>query len=119
LFISPGYPAEMPFFVRGLAECGVRVVGIGDQPEAGLPPIVKRALAGYLRVGNLWDEASTVEAVRRWAPSVGGIDRVEVLWEPGMLLGARLREALGVAGMTVEQTVPFRDKGRMKDVLDA
>src|SRR5206468_1789327 len=52
-------------------------------------------------------------------PSVGGIDRVEVLWEPGMLLGARLREALGVAGMTVEQTVPFRDKGTMKDVLDA
>lgn len=119
LFLSPGYPAEMPWFVRGLAECGVRVAGIGDQPEGALPPTARQALSHYLQVRNLWDEEATVEAVRRWAPSVGGIDRVEVLWEPGMLLAARLREALGVPGMTVAQTVPFRDKEAMKQVLDA
>ncbi|MBL9087715.1 MAG: ATP-grasp domain-containing protein [Planctomycetia bacterium] len=119
LFLSPGYPAEMPFFVRGLAEQGVRVAGIGDQPVGALPPMASHALAHYLQVGNLWDEAATVEAVRRWAPTIGGIDRVEVLWEPGMLLAARLREALGVPGMTVAQTVPFRDKESMKQVLDA
>jgi biotin carboxylase len=32
---------------------------------------------------------------------------------------ARLREALGLPGLTVEQTVPFRDKERMKQLLDA
>lgn len=36
-----------------------------------------------------------------------------------MILAARLREALGLPGMTVEQTVPFRDKETMKQVLDA
>ena len=36
-----------------------------------------------------------------------------------MVLAARLREALGIPGMTVEQTLPFRDKERMKQVLDA
>jgi biotin carboxylase len=36
-----------------------------------------------------------------------------------MLLAARLREVFGLPGMTVEQTVPFRDKERMKQVLDA
>jgi hypothetical protein len=36
-----------------------------------------------------------------------------------MLLAARIREALGVEGMSVAQTVPFRDKGEMKRVLDA
>ena len=36
-----------------------------------------------------------------------------------MLLAARLREAIGAPGMSVEQTIPFRDKGRMKEVLDA
>ena len=35
-----------------------------------------------------------------------------------MILAARLREALGLGGMTVEQTVPFRDKEDMKLVLD-
>ena len=37
LMISPGYPAEMPFFVRGLASTGARVVGVGDQPVDALP----------------------------------------------------------------------------------
>ena len=36
-----------------------------------------------------------------------------------MVLAARIREALGIPGMTVEQTIPFRDKERMKQVLDA
>ena len=36
-----------------------------------------------------------------------------------MLLAAELREALGVPGLSVEQTLPFRDKERMKQVLDA
>ncbi len=36
-----------------------------------------------------------------------------------MILAARLREALGVPGLTVEQTLPYRDKGRMKQELDA
>ena len=47
------------------------------------------------------------------------IDQVECLWEPYMILAARIRETFGLPGMTVEQTVPFRDKERMKQVLDA
>ena len=47
------------------------------------------------------------------------IDQVECLWEPYMILAARIRESFGVPGMTVEQTVPFRDKERMKQAIDA
>ena len=36
-----------------------------------------------------------------------------------MILAARIRESFGVPGMTVEQTVPFRDKERMKQAIDA
>ena len=36
-----------------------------------------------------------------------------------MLLAARIRETFGLPGLTVEQTVPFRDKETMKRVLDA
>jgi biotin carboxylase len=46
------------------------------------------------------------------------IDRVECLWEPLMIAAARIREALEVPGMTVAETVPFRDKEIMKQVLD-
>jgi biotin carboxylase len=41
-------------------------------------------------------------------------ERVVCLWEPGVILAARLREALGVAGLTVDQAVGFRDKDVMK-----
>jgi len=47
------------------------------------------------------------------------IDRVECLWEPYMMLAARLREELGLPGLTVAQTVPFRDKEQMKQLIDA
>jgi biotin carboxylase len=117
LLLSPGYPAEMPEFTRGLGEVGARVFGLGDQAPGALPEQVQRHLSGYLPVRSLWDEAAVVEAVRQW-PAARLLDGVECLWEPGMLLAARIREALGLPGLTVAQTVPFRDKEAMKQVLD-
>ncbi len=117
LFLSPGYPAEMPYFVRGLAAVGAEVLGLGDSSPGALPEMTRKRLSGYLHLPSLWDEEATVEAVRRWAPA-RGLDRVECLWEPGMILAAHLREALRLPGMTVAETVPFRDKESMKLVLD-
>ncbi|MBP9146512.1 MAG: ATP-grasp domain-containing protein [Thermoanaerobaculia bacterium] len=108
----------MPHFVRGLAEVGAEVLGVGDQPPGTLAPETRSALSDYLRVRSLWDEATLVEEVRRWL-SGRRLDRVECLWEPGMLLAARLREALGVPGLNAAQTLPFRNKEEMKRLLDA
>jgi hypothetical protein len=47
------------------------------------------------------------------------IAQVECGWEPYRVLAARIREALGLPGMTVAQTVPFRDKEHMKLAIDA
>ncbi|MFL6253389.1 MAG: acetyl-CoA carboxylase biotin carboxylase subunit family protein [Pyrinomonadaceae bacterium] len=118
LMISPGYPLEIPYFTRALAWAGARVLGVSDQPESALPPEASRHLAAYLQVPSLQDEDAVVEAVKHWASPVR-VDKVECLWEPGMLLAARIREALGVKGMTVAETLPFRDKDRMKQVLSA
>jgi len=117
LFLSPGFPAEMPSFTRGLADVGARVYGVGEQPEALLPPVARRSLSGYVQVRSLWDEAQTVLDVQRLAAEVR-IERVECLWEPGVMLAAQLREALDLPGMRVEQALTFRDKERMKQVLD-
>ena len=118
LMISPGYPQEIPYFTRALAWAGARVLGVSDQPEGALPHEARSNLAAYLQVPNLQDEDAVVEAVRHWTSPVR-VDKVECLWEPGMLLAARIREALGVQGMTVAETLPFRDKDRMKQVLSA
>lgn len=116
VLLSPGFPAEMPFFARGLAEVGARVIGVGDQDQSALPQQAREALAQYVHV-SFGDPEGVVGRVRE-ALRGQQIDRIESLWEPLMLLAARLREAFGVPGMTIEQTVPFRDKEVMKQVLD-
>ena len=114
----PGFPQEMPYFVRGLAEVGVPVVGLGDQPAGALPEMVKRHLAGYIEARSLFDEGSVLDAVRREAGRYR-ISQVECLWEPFMTLAAQLREALDIGGMHTAQTELFRDKSKMKRALDA
>jgi formate-dependent phosphoribosylglycinamide formyltransferase (GAR transformylase) len=118
LMLSPGYPAEMAFFTRGLAQSGADVIGLGDQAADDLPAIARAALAHYAQVGDLAAGEAVAATVAGLARQVR-IDRVECLWEPYMVLAARLREQLGLPGLTVAQTVPFRDKERMKQLLDA
>ncbi|MGB6582657.1 MAG: hypothetical protein WBF34_32580 [Streptosporangiaceae bacterium] len=118
LMISPGYPAEMAFFTRGLSHAGADVIGLGDQSPEALPAIARDALAHYVHVGSLAADDHVSATVRDLARQVR-IDRVECLWEPYMILAGRLREELGLPGLTVQQTVPFRDKERMKQLLDA
>ncbi|GJG86816.1 hypothetical protein tb265_19970 [Gemmatimonadetes bacterium T265] len=118
LFIAPGYPDEMPLFVRGLARQGARVFGLSDVAESQLPEMTRRHLAGYVQA-DIRDEAGAVGTVQRAAAGRVTFDRVLCLWEPGVLLAARLREALGVPGMGVEQARLFRDKDLMKQAVAA
>ncbi|MDH3733297.1 MAG: ATP-grasp domain-containing protein [Gemmatimonadota bacterium] len=118
LMLSPGYPAEMQYFTRALAEVGASVIGLGDQPKTALPEIAREAVGRHVQVRSLVDEEDVLRVVRELAAETP-IHRVECLWEPYMILAARLREALELPGMTVAETIPFRDKEVMKQVLDA
>jgi len=117
VMISPGYPQEMAYFTRGLAAVGATVIGVGDQPRDALPGPAREGLAHYEHV-SLADEGAVIDALRGLSQHVR-IDQVECLWEPYMILAARLREEFGLPGMTVPQTLPFRDKELMKRTLDA
>src|SRR5258706_9231353 len=118
LMISPGYPTEINYFTRGLTVQGARVFGIGDQPERDLPDLVRRHLAGYLQVSSLLDEAGVVKSVQQWK-AAKPLKEVECLWEPGVILAARLRHGLGVPGQDVAQATLFRDKDAMKRAVVA
>ena len=108
----------MADFTRGLAQCGARVIGLGEHPAGSLPSIVKQSLSDYLRVQSLVDTDAVLATVRESAVRTP-IDRVECLWEPFMTLAAQLREMLDIGGMHTAQTDLFRDKKKMKDALDA
>ena len=116
LFLSPGFPTEMTDFVRGLSEVGAAVIGLGDQPDHAVPDKARQALAAYYQV-NFSDPGSVLATAVAIAGRVD-IHKVESLWEPLMILAARIRETLGIAGMSEVETVPFRDKEAMKQLLD-
>jgi formate-dependent phosphoribosylglycinamide formyltransferase (GAR transformylase) len=117
VMLSPGFPLEMAYFTRALAGVGATVIGVGDQHPQALPAEARQALAHYEHL-SLADERAVLTALHGLSRHVR-IDQVECLWEPYMMLAAHIREAFGLPGMTAEQTVPFRDKERMKQVLDA
>lgn len=116
IMLAPGYPGEMPYFCRGLSLHGAKVYGVSDVPEKDLPALTREHLSGYLRVPNFTDEDSVVQQI---VAGVGNhtIDRVVCMWEPGVVLAARIREALGIPGMGVEQANTFRNKDLMKQVV--
>jgi len=118
VILSPGYPAEMAEFTRGLARAGARVIGIGEHSVGALPDNARDHLAHYIQVRSLADQDNVCQELTYLAQHAA-IDRLECLWEPYMLLAARLRERLGLPGMTVAATEPFRDKEKMKQALDA
>jgi hypothetical protein len=118
LMISPGYPADMPEFTRGLAECGARVIGLGDHPAGALPELARHSLQDHVQVPSLWNTREVIEAVQKQLKGQT-LDRVECLWEPCIMLAAELREHFGIPGSGVEQAHRFRDKEAMKLALDA
>ena len=107
----------MPEFTRGLAQAGARVFGVGDQHVAGLPDLVKQHLSDYVQVSSLWDSRTVIAELQRELQGQQ-LDRIECLWEPGVMLAAELREHFGVVGMNVEHARLFRDKELMKAALD-
>ena len=112
-FISPHFPGEMQHFTRGLAEVGAQVYGVSDVPRGQLPEQVSRYLCDYLQVPSLLDEDDAARRIVAAARAIGP-DRVECLWEPCVVLAARVRQQLGVAGMGPETAIGFRDKPIMK-----
>jgi carbamoylphosphate synthase large subunit len=107
----------MPEFTRGLAECGARVYGVGDSPASALPDLVKKSLSDYVQVRSLWDSAAVIAELHEKLKG-HTLDRIECLWEPGIMLAAELRRHFGVAGLSIEQAHRFRDKEAMKVALD-
>ena len=116
VFLQPGFPSEMPLFVAGLAAVGARVTGVGDQHVDQLPASVRHMLSRYIQVDSWSDQDGAFHRVV-WELRGHHVDLVETLWEPTVLLAARLREAIGAPGTSVQQAVAFRDKATMKEVV--
>jgi len=118
VFLAPSYPPEMQQYTRGLAEIGATVYGVGDTPIAALPVTLKQHLDDYLQVPRILDDDDVVDRVYSWLRG-RDVDRVLANWEVMVMTAARLRERMGIPGMSVDTVRGFRDKQVMKDRVAA
>ena len=75
VMLSPGFPLEMAYFTRALAQTGATVIGVGDQTLHALPPEARDHLAHYEHV-SLADEGAVLSALHGLARHAR-IDQVE------------------------------------------
>ena len=116
LFVEPAFPQNQREFVRGLQQVGARVTGIGERPIEYLDPELKGWLHAYEQVPSVVHEESLLETVRR-CQKREWVDRLETTIEAHVLPTARVREACGIPGTSVQTAFLCRDKPAMKQAL--
>jgi carbamoylphosphate synthase large subunit len=116
IFVEPKFPYNQRQFVRGLAEVGARVTGIGERPIESLDDEMKRWLHAYEQVPSVVHEPSMLDAVRR-VQARGWVDRLETTVEAHILPAARVREACSIPGTSYRTAFLCRDKPAMKEAL--
>ena len=118
IFVEPAFPHNQREFVRGLQSVGARVIGIGERPIAYLDGELRHWLADYEQVQSVVHEPSLLEAVRRIQKRVW-VDRLEATVEAHIMPTAKVREACGIPGTSVQTAWLCRDKPSMKEALRA
>jgi len=116
IFIEPAFPPNQREFVRGLAEAGATVIGIGERPVDHLDQDLRDWMFHYQQIDNVTDVGALVEAVR-FAQSKVWIDALESTIESHTMAAAQAREACGIPGTSVRTAYLCRDKPSMKQVL--
>jgi formate-dependent phosphoribosylglycinamide formyltransferase (GAR transformylase) len=118
IFVEPSFPRNQREFVRGLAEVGAEVIGIGESSQDSLDEELRGWLAHYHQVPNVVDVGVMIDAVR-WLQDKLWVDRLEATIEAHTLAAAEVRERCTIPGTSTRTAWLCRDKPSMKDVLRA
>ena len=97
----------------------VTLAVIAQQPLENLAPHIASRLAGHWRIDDITNEHQLEGALRALIQRIGPVDRCFGAYEQLQEPLARVRETLGIPGLSSDAAANFRDKGRMKDALRA
>lgn len=117
IVISPYYPQNFQQFTIELANKGITVLGIGQEPYDQLDAPLKNALTEYFRVDNLENLDEVKRAVAFLFYKHGPIDRIESHNEYWLELDAALREQFHVFGAKPADLKKTKYKSEMKKLF--
>lgn len=119
IYLSPHFPPNFCDFIIGLANRGIKVLGIGDEDYHNLPSVLHSALTDYFKVDALDDYEQVHRAAAFMVYKHGRVSRVESHNEHWMMHEARLREDFNIPGPDIAQTIKIRRKSEMKKMFQA
>ena len=117
IVISPYYPQNFQQFTIELANQGINVLGIGQEPYDQLDQLLKNALTEYFRVENLENLDEVKRAVAFLFYKHGPIDRIESHNEYWLEQDAQLREQFNVFGAKPKDLKKTKFKSEMKKLF--
>jgi len=118
VFVEPNFPPTQRNFLRGLAEVGATVIGIGESHPDALDEQLKSWMSHYHHVPSVVDVGVMTDAVR-WIQDKVWVDRLEATIESHTLAAAQVRETCTIPGTSVRTAWLCRDKPSMKEALRA
>jgi hypothetical protein len=118
IFAAPFFMDATLAFIKGALQLpNTNLTVISQDPAERIPSGIRHRLAGHWRIDDGLNPNMLVEGARNleqsFGPAVSLIGALEQLQVPL----AQAREAMGIAGLSVEASINFRDKSRMKSVL--
>lgn len=118
LYLSPGFPPNSHLFCVAAHARGASVVAVGDVPEGELPPEARAALARYVFEPRMGEYDVLLGIVHALVAEHGPIDFVESNGEHWLEVEGRLRDDLGIAGLTAHDVRRLRSKLAMAEVFE-
>lgn len=118
-FVAPFFMDATLRFIDGACGLpGINLTVISQDPADRLPQAVRHRLAGHWRVDDALDPEQIVHAASRLAAEFGAPRRLFGPLEQLQVPLAVARSKLGIDGLSVDAALNFRDKARMKGVLN-
>ena len=117
LYLSPGFPPNSHLFCVAAHDRGASVLAVGDVLESELPPEVRHALERYVFESRMGEYEVLLGIVTSMIAEHGPIDFVESNGEHWLEVEGRLRDDLGIEGLTARDVGRLRSKLAMAEVF--
>jgi carbamoylphosphate synthase large subunit len=120
VFVAPYFmDATLRFVAAAASLPGVRLGLVSQDPASKLQPALRAQLTAHEQVADALDPRQITAAVRALEPRLGGpVQRLLGTLEQLQVPLAHARRNLAIGGLDVESAHNFRDKARMKAVLE-
>ena len=117
LYLSPGFPPNSHLFCVAARARGAHVMAVGDVPESDLTPEARHALRPYVFEPRMGEYDVLLAVVTSLIAAHGPVDFIESNGEHWLEVEGRLRDDLGIAGLTAQDVRRLRSKLAMAEAF--